>query len=339
MAPSVPLSASNFIRSQKCVKLPIPTKSFTGQMVIVTGSNTGMGLEAARYIARLGAQRVILAVRSLERGKAAAASIVQSTGCVERVVAVWELDLASYDSIQKFVAKVERDLPRLDVVVENAGMLTEEFALAEEDERTIKVNVLGTMFLALLLLPKLRKTAEEFGTDVVLTFTGSWMHWTTDFPERNTDNIFDELADEKKARMANNERYSTSKLMSLLVFRELVANLTQPKAGHIVTSMVNPGGVATDITRDEKGFLFKAFVKLSKIVLLRTAEEGGRTLVHAAEGGCETDGGYLDDCQPARKELISPFVRSQEGAQVQVKLWQEVLNKFERVRPGVTKSI
>ncbi|KAF4452556.1 Short-chain dehydrogenase reductase family [Fusarium albosuccineum] len=339
MAPSVPLSASNFIRSQKCVKPPVPTKSFAGQIVIVTGSNTGMGLEAARHIARLGAEKVILAVRSLERGRAAASSIVQSTRCAESVIEVWQLDLASYGSIQAFANKVESDLLRLDAVIENAGMLAETFELAEEDERTIKVNVLGTMLLALLLLPKLRRTAQGFNKDVVLTFTGSWMHWTTDFPERNADSIFDALADEKSARMANNERYSTSKLIELLAFRELVARLTQPQSGHIVTSMINPGGVATDITRDGKGLLFKAFVRVSKMVFLRTAEEGSRTLVHAAEGGRETDGQYLDDCQPARPELVSPFVTSKEGVDAQAKVWRDIMQRLERVKADVADNI
>ena len=202
--------AGHFLRSQVVLKLPVPTKSFAGKTVIVTGSNTGMGLEAARHIARLGAARMVLAVRSLERGRAAAASIAKSTGCSDKVIQVWQLDLASYASVQAFAARVDTELERLDVVVENAGLLTEIYEWADDDEKTIKVNVLGTMFLALLLLPKLRKTAEDFSTDVVLTFTGSWMHWTTNFPEKDAKNIFDALANEKGARMGGNERYTAS---------------------------------------------------------------------------------------------------------------------------------
>lgn len=209
MAPFVPLSASNFLNSQLRVTLPVPTKSFAGQTVIVTGSNTGLGLEAAKHIVRLRASRLIVAVRSLDKGRAAAASIAKSVsddGDNATVIEVWELDLASYESIQNFATKADAELSRLDVVVENAGILTENFDLVEGDERTIKVNVLGTMFLALLLLPKLRTTAELFETDVVLTFTGSWMHWTTDFPERSATKVFDQLALKDGARMKNNER-------------------------------------------------------------------------------------------------------------------------------------
>ncbi|KAF5988825.1 retinol dehydrogenase 12 [Fusarium bulbicola] len=60
-------------------RIPVPTTSFQGQTIIVTGSNTGLGLEAARHFVRLDAELVILAVRSLEKGEAAKASIEAST--------------------------------------------------------------------------------------------------------------------------------------------------------------------------------------------------------------------------------------------------------------------
>ena len=199
------LPYGHFIRSQLCLKLPTSTKSFAGQTIIVTGSNTGIGLEAARHIVRLGAAKVILAVRSRERGTAAAQSIADSTGRAG-VAEVWELDLASYESVRAFAERATTELDRLDVVVENAGLYTHKFERAEDNERTITVNVISTMLLAVLLLPKLRETAERFGRDVVLTFTGSFVHWMTEFPERRAENILEELAHEDSARMK--DRYS-----------------------------------------------------------------------------------------------------------------------------------
>lgn len=209
MAPVPQVSAKQFLYSQFCAKLPVPTKSFKGQTVIITGSNTGLGLEAARHIVRLDADKVILAVRNTSKGEAAAQSLQASSKTSKKsptTVEVWELDLSDYESIQRFASRVDRELTRLDVVIENAGMLTEHFSMAGEDESTIKVNVLGTMFLALLLLPKLRSTAEKWETDVVLTFTGSFMHWSAKFEERKADDIFKELADESKANMYDSER-------------------------------------------------------------------------------------------------------------------------------------
>lgn len=186
--------------SQLCVTLPIPTKSFANQTIIITGSNTGMGLEAARYLVRLGAAKVILAVRSLPRGQAAAESILASEKR-PGVVEVWELDLARYASVEAFAQRVYQTLPRLDVVVANAGVFHFKFEMAEQDEANITVNVVSHMLLALLLLPKLRETAAMTGKAGVFTFTGSFTHWMTEFPERRSENIFRDLAVKEKARM------------------------------------------------------------------------------------------------------------------------------------------
>lgn len=192
-----------YVKSQLLTTLPVPIKSFKGQTVIITGSNTGMGLEAARHLVRLDAARVILAVRSTTKGEAAAASIRSSFPGRDAVVQVWALDLASHASVRGFAARVEAELERLDAVVCNAGMYVYKsgFALAEGDEVTITVNVISTQLLGVLLLPKLRATSVRYEKEVVLTFTGSFVHLMTDFPERKSENIFGALADEKTARM------------------------------------------------------------------------------------------------------------------------------------------
>lgn len=197
-----------YLKSQLRTTLPVPTKSFTGQTIIVTGSNTGMGLEAARHLVRLGAASVILAVRSTTKGEAAAASIRSSfpdrrPEDLESVVQVWPLDLASHASVRAFAARADAELERLDVVVGNAGMYVYKsgFSLAEGDEATITVNVVSTLLLGLLLLPKLRETSVRHDKECVLTFTGSFVHLMTAFPEGKSENIFSALADEKTARM------------------------------------------------------------------------------------------------------------------------------------------
>lgn len=204
-----------YMRSQLIVKLPYPEKRFDGLTIIVTGSNSGMGLEAARHFVRLGAAKVILAVRSLERGQAAAESIASSTK-LDGVAEVWQLDLASYASVEKFAAKVET-LDRLDVVIENAGILTNSFSTAEDNESTITVNVVSTIFLALLLLPKLRETSTKFDKDVVLSFTGSFVHWMTHFPERTAESILQECASETRSNMEERYDQSITHLLCVLI--------------------------------------------------------------------------------------------------------------------------
>jgi retinol dehydrogenase-12 len=190
----------SYLRSHWLLTLPYPTHSFAGQTIIVTGSNTGMGLESARHFVRLGAAKVVLAIRSLDRGQVAAESIAKSTGR-SGAVEVWELDLASYASVKTLAARVEVELERLDVVVANAALSTTDFRRAEDNEETLTVNFVSTMFLGLLLLPKLRETSVKLDKEVVLTFVGSFVHWMTTFPERKAEHILTELADKNKARM------------------------------------------------------------------------------------------------------------------------------------------
>jgi retinol dehydrogenase-12 len=191
---------TSWLRSQ-FVALPYPAKSYSGQIVIVTGANVGLGLEAARHFVRLDARKVIIAVRSRGKGEAAAKSIRESTGRAG-VVEVWELDLSSHASVKTFAERAS-SLERLDVVVNNAGILTFDFELAEDNESTITVNVVSAALLSLLLLPKLRETSVRFKKEVVLTFTGSFVHFMTDFPEKKKENILKDLAIEKNADMAN----------------------------------------------------------------------------------------------------------------------------------------
>ena len=189
-----------FFYSQKIFHPPLPTKKLPGQTVIVTGGNVGLGLEAARYFVRLDANKVILAVRNLEKGETAKKSILTSEKKKVDVVEVWKLDLGDYRSVNEFTAKAQR-LERLDIVVENAGIVTQKWTMMEENESTITTNVVSQFLHAIPLLPKMRETAVKFNTLPHLVFTTSFVHWLTKFPERKEDKIFEALADPRKARM------------------------------------------------------------------------------------------------------------------------------------------
>ena len=191
----------SFVYSQLFTKLPYPTHSFSGQTVIVTGSNTGLGLEAARHFTRLGAAKVILAVRTVSKGETAKQSIESST---ERkgVVEVWPLDLGSYESVKEFAAKAGK-LDRLDVLLENAGIAKTGYSVMEDNEATITTNVVSTFLLGLLLLPKLRETGQKFNITPHLVITCSEVHAWSPFKERNSENIFDTLNAKETADMAD----------------------------------------------------------------------------------------------------------------------------------------
>jgi retinol dehydrogenase-12 len=159
--------------------VPYPTKSFEGQTIIVTGSNIGLGLEAARHFARLNAAKVILACRSISKGQEAARSIAATVN--RDVCEAWELDLADFESVKAFAKKAE-SLDRLDIVCENAGVSLLNYSESAGTETTIAVNVIGTFLLTLLLLPILRTSAKRTGVTPRLVVTASEVHqWVSSF--------------------------------------------------------------------------------------------------------------------------------------------------------------
>ncbi len=169
------MSFFDFIQSQ-WKKLPYPAKSFEGQIVIVTGSNTGLGLEAARHFARLGASKVILGVRSISKGEEAARSIEASTHRTS-VCEVWQLDMEDFESVKAFAKRAE-GLERLDAVLANAGVAMNVFNWSKkaEMETTVAINVVGTFLLALEILPTLRKSGKKTGVVPRLCITASEVH-------------------------------------------------------------------------------------------------------------------------------------------------------------------
>jgi NAD(P)-dependent dehydrogenase (short-subunit alcohol dehydrogenase family) len=192
---------ASFLYSQLFVTLPKPTKDFTGQTIIVTGSNTGLGLEAARHLSSLNATLIVLAVRNTSKGEAAKQSILASTGRAANSIEVWNLDMQSYDSIKAFCAKAN-NLPRLDAVLENAGIMTKYFRLVAGYETTITTNVIGTFLLALGLLPKLKQSAAQYKIQPRLSIVASDLHFIAKFSEGKSKDIFAALNDENKSDMS-----------------------------------------------------------------------------------------------------------------------------------------
>lgn len=186
-----------FLHSQLFVTPRSPTESFAGKTVIVTGSNTGLGFEAARHIARLGCSKLILAVRTVSKGQAAKEDILASTGRKDDCIEVWELDLMKSDSVKAFAQRVQ-GLDRLDAMLENAGVMVRSFQLAEGTEQTIKVNVISTFLLALLILPKLRETEQKHNVTTILEIVSSEVHHFTSVKSLEHADIYAELNVNKK---------------------------------------------------------------------------------------------------------------------------------------------
>ncbi|KAJ5613314.1 hypothetical protein N7510_006508 [Penicillium lagena] len=319
-----------FIYGQLFTRLPKPTRSFKGRTVIITGSDSGLGFEAARHIIKLGAKKLIMAVRSVSKGEKAKTILRRSTRCGPSVIEVWRLDLSSYDSVKAFGLRATTELDRIDVLLENASVASLTWNIAEDNEQMITANVVSTILLAFLLLPKMRETAKKYSTRPNLTFVVSDAHMFIDFPEKDApEGIFNHLKDKSKANLS--DRYALSKLMEIFAVREMAER--RPREEYPVTiNMLNPGLCESDLAR-EGGNLQ---MKILKKALARTAEQGSRTLVHAASALADTHSHYLNNCQ------VSPtasLVHSHEGAVAQKRLWRELMAKLEVIQDGVTGKL
>ncbi|EZF75464.1 hypothetical protein H105_02978 [Trichophyton soudanense CBS 452.61] len=325
------MSALSFLYSQIFVRLPVPKHDFTGQTIVITGGNAGLGLEAARYFLNLNASEIVLGVRSLAKGENAIKDLESSTGRSGQI-RLFHVDMESYASVQEFAAAISK-LPKVDVLMLNAGKLEQKFYMAEEDESTITVNVVSTFLLALLLLPKLRASATEKGPIPPLCIVASDRHVMTNLPEWKTLNTFVTLR--KQTKSGPDDRYYASKLLQVLCMRALAADIasTTPQ---VVVNAFTPGYCLTNLVDGVTGF-WGLQLQIMKLIA-RSAQEGSRTLVHAATLGWEGHGKYLNDCK-IDEGALSKFVKSSNGAQAQKKVWGELLEKLEKISPGISGKI
>lgn len=136
-------SFGNFLHTQLILKIPKPTTSFASKVVIITGASSRLGKETAKQIVRLGASKVILGCRNLSKGQKVKLDIELSLSCNPNIIEVWKVDIKSPTSIKQFVDRVNK-LPRLDTLINNAGIQTMKFQVVYGTERTVAVNVIGT---------------------------------------------------------------------------------------------------------------------------------------------------------------------------------------------------
>ena len=235
------------------------------KIVVITGANTGIGLETARGLAQQGAA-VVLACRNRTKAEAAAADLKASTGSARIELA--DLDLASLASVRACAQSLLDRFERLDVLINNAGLvLTERQTTVDGFEAQFGINHLGHFLLTHLLRPRLEATP---GARVVnLSSMGHAL-------SRGLD--FDDLMVERRA-YNDMAVYCDSKLANILFTRELARRLQDKD---VVAHAVHPGAVASSFAGDgdTRGF-FKWMMALSRPFLLSTAK-GARTSIHVA---------------------------------------------------------
>ncbi|TCD62834.1 hypothetical protein EIP91_006347 [Steccherinum ochraceum] len=314
---------------------PVIQKDLTGQTIIVTGCNVGLGLEAAKHFARMRPHKLIGTCRSEDKCAQAEQEIKKETGFDD--VVCWPLELTSFASVKAFVDRFERETDgRLDVLLLNAGIVTFDYILtADGHESTVQVNHLSGALLSYLLLPALLRTGEKLGKPSRLAIVTSYVHDEVDFGSANfsTDMGIIEKLDSKEFSTKENmvaRRYRESKLLNVIFARKLQSHLAS--GSPLIVNSVDPGFCVSRLRRTIDNGQFEELLQTA-----RTTEEGSRQLILAAIGprnGSEDPmrGAYVKD-----NEIREPhsWSSSDEGREVEERVWTETL----RIASEVDKRV
>lgn len=264
----------------------IPDQS--GRVAVITGANSGIGFKAARHLAAKGAT-VIMACRNLEKARAARARLP-----AEANVRIVELDLGSQASVKKAAEEILAEYPRLDLLLNNAGIMWLEEGRTEDGfERQFGINHLGHFTLTALLLPALRDVA---GSRIVTVSSIAHRAGRIHFDNIHLDGQY-----------GRQRAYAQAKLANLMFAVELDRRLQ--RAGAQTRSLAcHPGIASTNLAgpgiAEETPLGIGRVVRWLWPLMTQSAEKGAWPTLYAATAPQAEGGHYYG---PARlKEAIGP---------------------------------
>jgi NAD(P)-dependent dehydrogenase (short-subunit alcohol dehydrogenase family) len=274
----------------------MPRMDAPAKTALVTGANSGIGLETARGLARDG-YRVVLLCRNEGRAAAAKADIDASVpGAVTEIVLC---DLGEQASVRTAAAEVLGRLDRLDLLVNNAAVtLRKPERTTEGHDAMLAVNHLGPFLLTNLLLPLLQASAPSRIVNVA-----SAAH-------RMGRIHFDDIEATRGYGFMTFPRYGETKLMNILFTRALAKRL---QGTGVTANCLHPGGVATNL-----GGPPKPIALITKIIL-KSPEQGARTSLYLATSPAVAgvSGSYFSSSKLADRKLSK---RAEDDA-VAERLW------------------
>ncbi|XP_014285499.1 retinol dehydrogenase 11 [Halyomorpha halys] len=257
------------------------TKRLDGKVVIVTGSNTGIGRYTALDLARRGAE-VIMACRDLEKAEAAAGGIRKRVP--EANLKVMRLDLSSLESVRSFCKDFLASYDNLHLLINNAGVMLSPWKLSEDGfEIHFATNHLGHFLLTMLLLPTICKSAPSRIINV-----SSMVHRicaSMSYEDLNNEKLYSPTG-----------AYARSKVANVLFTKELARRL---KGTEVTAVSLHPGVVNTEIPRHLNDLYFPgAYWLYSKMGwwLMKSPKQGAQTTLYCALEDCVESGLYYDDC-------------------------------------------
>ena len=288
----------------------------TGKTVLITGANSGIGFEAAVRIAHLGAD-IVMVARNRQKAEAAIVAARERSGSGR--FSLMLCDMSSMSDVRRLAAKVLATMPRLDVLVNNAGSVNNVRRITVDGlEQTFAANYLGHFLLTHLLLPLLRSSAPSRIVNV------------SSVGHRRGDLDFDNLQFEKGGYSVM-KAYGRSKLAQILFTRELAHRLV---GTGVTANSLHPGAVATRIWSHAPWFA-RPVVAAAQLFML-TPGQGGEGIVYLAaspEVEGETGGYY------AKNKRVEPSALARDGA-IAARLWEESvkLTQLASTRPEIGRG-
>ncbi|MCB9301900.1 MAG: SDR family NAD(P)-dependent oxidoreductase [Lewinellaceae bacterium] len=251
------------MRQEKWTTANMPDLS--GKVIIVTGGNSGLGYESVKAFAEKGAE-VILASRSLEKGQAAKAEIGNTKG----KIVVMPLDLMDFASIKDFAEQFKQNYSRLDVLLNNAGIMTTPYFLTKDGlEAQNGTNHFGHFALTGQLIGLIKSTPNSRVVNV-----SSNAH-------KSGKMDFDNLLFENGKDYTPMRSYGRSKLANLLFTYELQRRF---QANHInsIAVAAHPGVSQTNLAKYLEGKFWFKMLRPLFVLLTQSAAQGALPQIRAA---------------------------------------------------------
>ncbi|EIN14745.1 NAD(P)-binding protein [Punctularia strigosozonata HHB-11173 SS5] len=305
----------DLIRMQWRTVPPVVHADLSGKTMMVIGSSGGLGLEAAKHLAKMGPAKLVLTARDEARGTASVQELKRDTGYDAELRLV---DLAKLSSDCQVTPQLKMDL-------------------------RLPVNYLSAVIVTLSFLPLLTDTANKYGVRPrivqVVSDTG---YWNVGFDDEvmHSGNVLRKLSEPSYCNpRVLRERYALSKTLNSMFIKALNEHL--PPTSPVICASVNPGYCISGLRRHLSSGVAGLMFTVMDALLARTTEQGSRQIVFAAVGHADAEdslkGAYISLDYAFTEE--SDYMCSAEGAKAQKKLWNDTLDTVREVFPDLASVV